>query len=256
MNICSLTFTIVLAVVILLAPRPASSDWSPSDDYKMHYPQLPDPNGWDIDVTTDTVYDDFRCTQTGPIEDLHFWVSWKGDVIGQISWIDVSLHKDVPLITGPGVPHDFGHPDSVMYDTESRLWFQRFLPGQFTQVPAGTSDQGWIAPSNTQPLWNRPDHQQFFQINIPKIDAPFIQKLNTVYYIGIHIGVEQVGTEIGWKTSLDNWGFDAVNWYGGEWRQLTDPVTGASLDMAFVITPEPASLTLIILAAMAILPKR
>ncbi len=247
--------TLMLVVGVILLTAPAQADWFPGDPFKMHYPQLPDPNGWDVDVTTDTVYDDFLCTETGPIEDLHFWTSWKGDIIGQITWIDVSLHGDVPAGADPNPLIPYSHPDSVMYSDPNTLWGQRFLPGQFIEVPAGTGDQGWLAPSFTQPQWNRPDHQQFFQINIPQIDNPFIQQKDTVYWLGIHIGVADIGTEIGWKTTLDNWNDDATYVYSG-WQELIDPINGESLDMAFVITPEPASLALLALGGIALIRRR
>lgn len=248
----TVTFALTTALTVaLLAPSTAQADWFPGDDFKMHYPQLPDPNGWDVDVTTDTVYDDFLCTQTGPIEDVHFWASWRQDIIGQISWIDVSFHGDVPA--SADLP--YSHPDSVMYSDPNTLWLQRFLPGQFIEVTAGIGDQGWLAPSFTQPQGTRPDHQQFFQINIPKIDNPFIQEKDTIYWIGIHIGVEEIGTEIGWKTSLDNWNDDAAYYYGG-WQELIDPLTGRSLDMAFVITPEPGTLALLTLGTLTMLRRR
>lgn len=245
--------TIALAIGVVLITSPAQADWVPEDGHKMHWPQLPDPNGWDVDVTTDTVYDDFLCTQTGPINDIHFWASWKQDLIGQIAWIDVSLHGDVPA--GTDLP--YSHPDSLMYgNNPPPLWFQRFMPGQFIEAPAGIGDQGWLAPSFTQPQWNRPDHQEFFQINIPQIDDPFIQQEGTIYWLGIHIGLEgPLGPEIGWKTTLDNWNDDAAYVYGG-WQELIDPLTGASLDMAFVITPEPATLMLLILGTLALLRQK
>ena len=82
------------SIIALCLAGAAFGDWEPGDGHKMHFPQLPDPTGWDVDLVTDTVYDDFLCTQTGPIEDIHFWASWKGDVIGQINWIDISFHGD------------------------------------------------------------------------------------------------------------------------------------------------------------------
>ncbi|MEZ6190813.1 MAG: hypothetical protein R3C45_05920 [Phycisphaerales bacterium] len=220
---------------------------------KMHYPQLPDPNGWDIDVTTDTVYDDFLCTQTGPIEDLHFWASWRGDLIGQIAcWIDVSLHKDVPA----NIDLPYSHPDSVMYSDPNTLWFQRFLPGQFTQRPYGTGDQGWLAPSFTQPQWNRPDHQQFFQINIPRIDDPFIQE-------GQHLlaghpyrraGCRHRGRVEDQPRTLQRRRGLLVHHPRppGPALERTDRPGGRGYGRV-IITPEPASLALITLAAMAIL---
>ena len=231
---------ISLLLVVFLA-APAVADWNPGDGHKMHFPQLPDPTGWDIDVVGDTVYDDFKCTQTGPIEDIHFWASWKGDQIGQINWIDISFHGDVP-----GPP---SHPDSVMYGNP--LWSQRFLPGQFVVAPPEFGNQGWLPPGGT-PIPN--DHTQYFQINITDILNPLIQDVDTIYWMGIHVGVP-VGPAIGWKTSLDHWEDDAVYYYGG-WQELIDPFTYESLDMAFVITPEPATIALLGLGALALLRKR
>jgi len=48
---------------------------------------------------------------------------------------------------------------------------------------------------------------------------------------------------------------DAV-WYGLDterWIELRDPITGESLDMAFVITPEPATLALLALGGLGVL---
>lgn len=242
-----------IAAILALVAAPAGADWMPGDDHKMHYPQLPDPDGWDVDVLTDTIYDDFKCTRTAPIEDVHFWVSWRGDDIGQIAWIDLSLHKDVPANADQP-----SHPDSVMYDNDNRLWFQRFSPGQFSAIPYGNGDQGWLQPNPEDPVWNRPDHQQFFQINISQIDEPFIQREGTIYWLGVHIGVESTNTAIGWKTSQNHWNDDAAYWYGGSWRELVDPLDGVSLDMAFVITgvPEPAAVFLVAVGLVAASTRR
>lgn len=232
------TFFTVFAMLAL----PAWADWLPGDGSKMHYPQLPDPNGWDVDVLTDTVYDDFLCAQSGPIRDVHFWMSWKQDLVGEIDWIDISFHGDVPAGADLDPNVTLSHPDSLMYGDPA--WIQRFFPNQFSVVPAGVGNQGWIAPSFDQPVVLLDDHQEFFQINIPRIDDPFPQQKDTVYWIGIHIGVAGVGPEIGWKTSLDSWNDDAAYYFGG-WKELVDPIRGNSLNMAFVITPEPATLLLL-----------
>ena len=38
---------IALLCVTLLA-GPALADWDPADGHKMHFPQLPDEDGWDV----------------------------------------------------------------------------------------------------------------------------------------------------------------------------------------------------------------
>ena len=52
---------------------PALADWDIGDGHKMHYPQLPDPNGWDVNLTGNKVFDDWRCGGSGPVDDIHFW---------------------------------------------------------------------------------------------------------------------------------------------------------------------------------------
>jgi len=42
--------------------------------------------------------------------------------------------------------------------------------------PPNTGNQGWLAPSFTQPQFNTDDHNQYYQVNIPQIDNPFIQE--------------------------------------------------------------------------------
>lgn len=219
----------------------AFADWDLGDGHKMHYPQMPDPTGWDIDVVTDSIQDDFLCTWTGPIKDFHFWVSWEGDRTGgpdNISWIDIGILPDVPA--DPLDPLSFSHPGTGLYGDP--LWMQRFGPGQFSTRYAGSGVQGWAEPADC--VWRQDDHQSYYQINITDIANPFIQEKDTIYWLAIHIGVlDYENTKIGWKTSLDHWNDDAVYYYGG-WKELINPCTGNSIDMAFVITPEPATLCL------------
>lgn len=240
------SFIVALAACAVLA-APAWADWSPGDPFTK-WQQLPDPNGWDVDVVTDTVYDDFLCNETGPISDIHFWASWEGDNVGQITQIDISLHGDVPAGTDPNV--SWSHPDSVMFGDP--LWFQSFLPGQFIEASGGSGPQGWLVPNSTPLQWNDPDHFQYFQINIPQIEDPFIQTEGTIYWLGIHIHVANAATQVGWKTSVDHWNDDAAYYYGG-WNELIDPIEGTSLDMAFVLTiPEPATLMLLSVGVLGV----
>jgi len=214
----------------------AVADWDPGDPYKMHYPQLPDPTGWDVNGTYPKVLaDDWMCTETGPVSDVHFWGSWRSDLVGQISRIHLSIHANVP---DPG----FSHPGEL-------LWQHDFFPGEWTERIYGTGAQGWYNPNTGE--FVHPDHTTFFQYNIEDIPDPFVQEQDQIYWLDISVVVEDpLNTMWGWKTSLDHWEDDAV-WsdIGGDWTPLVDPLTGASLDMAFVITPEPASFGLLLLGA-------
>lgn len=75
--IMMLLITTALSTMIFTTSK---GDWGPGDDYKMHFPQLPDPTGWDVYAVaqlpgfSDVVLsDDFRCSETGWIKDIHFW---------------------------------------------------------------------------------------------------------------------------------------------------------------------------------------
>ncbi len=61
-------------------------DLLPEDGHKMHFPQLPDEDGWDVNATQPQVLaDDWTCSQTGWVKDIHFWGSWQGGDAGLIT---------------------------------------------------------------------------------------------------------------------------------------------------------------------------
>ena len=82
--------TISIVSTLMLLAVAAQADWDRGDPFKMHYPQLPDPNGWDVTFVPEepgvprmTLADDFKCMESGEITEVHFWVSWMYD---QVEW--------------------------------------------------------------------------------------------------------------------------------------------------------------------------
>lgn len=76
-----------LTIVGLLAV-PALADWAPGDGHKMHFPQLPDEDGWDVKATDPLcLADDWMCSESGEVTDIHFWGSWLDDQVGAFDWI-------------------------------------------------------------------------------------------------------------------------------------------------------------------------
>src|SRR3990172_9328291 len=72
----------------------------------MHYPQLPDltSTGMDVNATFPKVLaDDFLCTSTGPITDIHIWGSWLNDNRPPVANFRLSIHADIPA--GPNNPY-------------------------------------------------------------------------------------------------------------------------------------------------------
>jgi len=256
-TVAVLTFT----AAILLVAGSAAADWKEGDPDKMHYPQLPDPTGFDVNMTYPKVLaDDWKCSETGPVSDIHFWFSYPHDVAVPIAKLHVSIHKDIPA-----VPGQIGsRPGDV-------IWSRDFAPDQFTVVyPAGDGLQSWYDP-NTGVVVQQ-DHQKYGQVNITKIPDPFPQIRGTIYWLDLSVvlATPTVG-QIGWKTSRSPHFLDDAVWgdyeiagtdpYSGPplWRELvypTGPGPQGSMDMAFVITPEPGTLLLVPGLALLALRRR
>jgi hypothetical protein len=247
----SVLLTIVMALG-LTAPA-ALADWTPADGHKMHYPQLPDPEGWDVRATAPLVLaDDFRCSASGPITDIHFWGSWRQNAEWEIENFHLSIHEDIPADVSP-----------TGYSTPGPLLWEYDTLGDFGIVPIDPpSLQGWFNPMNQMVIPG--DHDNYYQYNvfIPEPLA-FRQDVGTIYWLDISVQLLP-GSQMqdwGWKTSAsEHFNDDAVWWdpdpIAGGWKELRDPLTGESLDLAFVITPEPATLGLALLGAFALLRRR
>jgi hypothetical protein len=235
----------------------------PDYPHKMHYPQLPDPNGWDVFACyippTDpnpegirkVLADDFLCTASGPITNITFWGSWFNDEFPEqdpfqgINNIHLSIHKDIPDPDGEGP--EYSKPDLPT------LWEWDINPinlpnGWNVRITAEEpSVQGWYNP-NTGEFF--PDnHMQYFRydITVPQ-DEAFVQTSNTIYWLDV--SVETTLGLWGWKTTTNHWNDDAV-WADmpvvdtNQWKELYEPpLFEQSLDLAFIIDgpadePEP-----------------
>lgn len=264
----SIRWCLITAQAVAGLATAAHADWNPGDGHKMHFPQLPDPTGWDVEFFTSSnkVGDDWVCSQTGPVGDIHIWLSWQADNVnggglpGTIDQIGVEIYDND--LSGP-----YSKPGQ-------QLWGGLFDPNSpnVTRRPYGQGDQGWYSPQQgTQQgqAWQRPDHQFYEQLNIVNIDDPFVQVEGEVYWLVMWVDwFEGIQNPAGWKTAdVDQYPQpftgqhfedDAVwwEWTTGQWHEIIDPQTGLSLDLAFVITPEPASLALLALGGLALVRRR
>lgn len=228
-----------LLALLVLPSTPVLADWDPGDDFKMHFPQLPDPNGWDVSASNpgSPVADDWLCTETGYVSDIHIWGSWFMDNLNMTSIVNFHLEiwSDQPA-DPPGIP--FSHPLAL-------LWEGNYGPTS----PAGTyierrygddSLQGWYDP--IPPYMEPENHLQTWQYNffIPEEEA-FIQEEGTIYWLVVEVTLADGTPFWGWKTTLDHFNDDSVFLdFTGLWVELFDPLEpGLSLDQAFVITGEP-----------------
>lgn len=228
---------LILAGVLLLAVTPAQADWPNTNATK--WVQYPDPfNGLDVSVSQPLILaDDFQCTNTGPITDIHIWASWLDNNPDPNTVITLGIWTDVPAVP-PNNP--YSHPGSL-------LWSQTFGPGQYAVRP-------WMTAQ--EPFWN-PDtgilgyDYMIFQYNFYPAN-PFVQQGSAAapqtYWLSVTAG--QNTAPFGWKTSTNQWGDVAVYGHGlqGDWQRMLDPRTQVPLSLSFALTttnvanPPPTSL--------------
>lgn len=246
---------IVMLVAVCAIAMPASADWDPGDPHKMHFPQLPDPNGWDVPWHTVYASDDWQCTETGSVSDIHLWVSYQGwnedHVPYPVNGMQVRIRENIPANQsgfGYAIPGEL-------------LWARDFVTSDIDVRHAGSGDQGYYDPPPFDNYYTEHDHTEYFQLNIMDIEDPFIQQEGTIYWLQTRYLRVGTGPEpyIGWKTSGVHFGANAIHHYphpGYDPSELYDPITGEGLDFAFVITPEPATLSLLALGGLAVLRRR
>jgi len=194
------------------------ADWVPSDGHKMHYPQMPDEIGWDVNFHDYYLADDWQCSETGPVTDIHFWISWRHDIMTEIPMIKVDIYSN--------------NAQGTYSQPLEQLWTRVFTKDQFVIKGPMTGDQGWLEPYGEYFLH---DHMMYYQINIKNIEQPFIQQNRTIYWLVVQMPY-LYPIEIGWKTTKDHF-MDAAVWGSpGQWYPIIDPITQIPIDFAFVIT--------------------
>ena len=197
-----------VSVAYVAVPHPS--------EVKMHFPQLPDETGWDVNATDPLVVaDDWRCTESSLVNEICFWGSWKDDVVGTITSFHLSVHGDIPFhpLTGFSMPGEL-------------LWSGDFPLEDFFVAGPFIGDQGWYDPST--PVAIPSDHTQYFEYCITDIADPPKQREGGIYWLDISATVAEPDRFWGWKTSKDAWNDDAV-WSpeipSPTWDELYDPVT-------------------------------
>lgn len=252
-------FIVCVMIVVAALTVSASADWSIGEPNK--WVQLPDkePTGIDISVMTPVILaDDFNCIETGDIDDIHIWGSWLNDYLptsatGGADAANVqfrlSIYSDIPATAD-----SHSMPGELL-----KSW--DFAPHTFN-VREYTTDvnEGWLNPPSQ---YSENADSIIWQYNFSMKDDPFEQKGTpeqpVVYWLAVSATVPtDPNALLGWKTSLDHWNDDAT-WLvpGAAWQELIYPdghqYQGGSIDLAFVITPEPATIAILGLGSLTLI---
>ncbi len=262
------TRKILIITVICALTIPSFADWFPnntanpgnSTNHKMHFPQLPDPNGLDVNFEAPNILaDDWLCTGTGPVEDIHFWVSHRENVIPLLFDIRIKIYSNIPAPAIGG----FSTPGQVLWEGDLFPLGEDF---DYASATGGVGEQGWYNPVTGE--YNPNDHSSYHQVNLTNIKNPFIQQQGEIYWLSISFDTSNAE---GWKTADLNayptpytgqhYEDDAVYLdTAGAWEELRypshHPLAGQSIDLAFVITPEPVTLTLLLIGGGLVLLRR
>jgi len=233
-----LVCTLVITASTLFVVN-AAADWDPADGHKMHWPQTPDLSnaGMDVDNYWVPLADDWKCSKSGPVTDIHFWGSFVDDVLpiggaGTLT-IKLTIHADIPA----GQQTEWSMPGAT-------LWSKTFETGQYTvREIANNVPQDWYDPASG--LYVKDNHKKVFQYNF-KInqDQAFTQTKDKIYWLEMKFSGGGAGTwNFGWKTTSINfrWNDDAVYLHPAMgWAPMHYPqgheYQGTTLDLAFVIT--------------------
>ncbi len=215
----------------------------PIDFDALKWLRIPEQGAEGVDVSNVdfSLGDDFLCTESGEITDIHLWGSFRGDVLppegpgGLI--FDLQIWDDVPLGADPEA--NYSHPGEL-------LWQATFDPGTYHAGNIWTVRDGewWYDPATGE--WEPAADQTIYQFDFDP-DEPFVQEEGKVYWLVVKYRYEGMGEfEFGWKTTPDAWNDDAVIFDPGNapvfWRDLfyqqPHPWQPASLNLAFALSGE------------------
>jgi len=202
--------------------------------------QLPDltTDGVDVYCMNDVVLaDDFRCTETAYITDIHIWGSWLlDDVPIDLPEIVIGFWTDNP--SGQN-----GHSEPL----ELR-WEHTFEAGTYAMEPYVEAEDGeWFYKPHLESA-EFPGDFQVWKLNfyIPEEEA-FIQHWDSIYWLSVNVQTETgfMG-EIGWKSSCYPYNNYAV-WQIDQptWELLDYPsqhhLADEYMDLAFYVSGDPVT---------------
>ena len=196
------------ALVVALAPLAAGqggdcNEWD-GLSHKMHWPQYPDPNDlWSMAVSLGRVVlaDDFVCTATGPIRDIHIWGSFQNGHVPEGGadglTFELTIYADVPA-----TEDHWSQPGR-------RLWRRVFQPGQYTCIQSDWDVAGWYEPAGGDVYMPATDSGDLFRYDFCIEEEPFIQEEGEVYWLAVKdIPPDPRMYWFGWIATDRRWGWN------------------------------------------------
>ncbi len=204
-------------------------------NHKMHFPQLPDLIGWDVNATMPLILaDDWQCSQTGWVTDIHFWGSWKDldsnpytdDFFTPAPMFLLSIHENIPA----SADTPYSRPGRQVWG-----W-----AGEILGVPSDPPTmESWFDPvtgftncNDHVPYWR----YDFFVANAyPQADS-FFQYEGQIYWLNVSAVNIQPPYQWGWKNTTDHFMDDAVfstNGPAGPWYPIVEPPRCNWFDVLF-----------------------
>jgi hypothetical protein len=194
--------------------------------------------GVDVDNTDFTLADDFVCTASGPITDIHIWGSFVNDQLppegpgGLI--FTVSIWSDVPA----GVDASYSHPGQL-------LWSRTFSPGGYNagKIWSVSPGEWWHYP--VPATWIPAADQNIYQFDFYPHTNQFIQVEGTVYWLAVKYSYPAISSfEFGWKTTPAAWNDDACYYDPANspifWKDMVYPPqhqwASESLNLSFALS--------------------
>jgi hypothetical protein len=212
--------------------------------------------GIDVNATYPFILaDDFLCTETGPLTEIHIWASWLSDILPfddpAAVTFTLSIHEDIPAFA-PGNPWPWSIPGETLW-----VGSPPFTVELFAQGP-----EGWLDPPDifTPPPADTMCWEYIFSLDPSQFIQQGTPSEPVIYWLDVRAHPMEAVSSFGWKTTTPDyhWNDDAAwtitdleeplpspwfDWYELLYPLGQHPYEGLSIDLAFAIYSESAQAT-------------